>query len=150
VQWIWQIYAMIRGPDFRVVLVALEAYCKKCINGKTMPQVPIYKVIFHNNNKIYELYARAIYQSDMYGFIEIEEIVFGDESQILVNPGEEKLKNEFSGVTRSYIPMHSIVRIDEVEKEGPGKIVDSEGGSSNVRHFPSLPGRPINRSPDTE
>ena len=68
-----------------------------------MAQAPIYKVIFHNNSKVYELYARAIYQSDMYGFIEIEEFVFGEQSQIVVNPGEEKLKNEFSGVTRSYI-----------------------------------------------
>jgi hypothetical protein len=115
-----------------------------------MPQAPIYKVIFNNNNKVYELYARAIYQSDMYGFIEIEEIVFGEQSQIVVNPGEEKLKNEFHGVTRSYIPMHAIVRIDEVEKEGAGKIVDVEGGSSNVRHFPSAPGRPINRPPASE
>ena len=114
-----------------------------------MAQLPIYKVIFHNNSKVYELYARAIYQSDMYGFIEIEEFVFGEQSQIVVNPGEEKLKNEFSGVTRSYIPMHSIVRIDEVEKEGTGKIVDSDG-SSNVRHFPSVPGRPITRTPDPE
>ncbi len=119
-------------------------------DGKTMPQAPIYKVIFNNNNKVYELYARAIYQSDMYGFIEIEEIVFGEQSQIVVNPGEEKLKNEFHGVTRSYIPMHAIVRIDEVEKEGAGKIVDVEGGASNVRHFPSAPGRPINRTPDSE
>lgn len=114
-----------------------------------MAQAPIYKVIFYNNSKVYELYARAIYQSDMYGFIEIEEFVFGEQSQIVVNPGEEKLKNEFSGVTRSYIPMHSIVRIDEVEKEGTGKIVDSDG-ASNVRHFPSVPGRPITRTPDSE
>jgi hypothetical protein len=45
--------------------------------------------------------------------------------------------------------MHSIVRIDEVEKEGTGKIVDSDG-ASNVRHFPSVPGRPITRTPDSE
>lgn|SRR5690554_1206872 len=114
-----------------------------------MAKSPIYKVIFHNNNKVYELYARAIYQSDMYGFIEIEEFVFGDHSQLVVNPGEEKLKNEFSGVTRSYIPMHAIVRIDEVEKEGAGKIVDAEGGS-NVRSFPLSGARPVNRSPDSE
>ena len=110
---------------------------------------PIYKVIFHNNNKLYELYARAIYQSDMYGFIEVGEFVFGEETQLVVNPGEEKLKNEFNGVTRSYIPMHSIVRIDEVEKEGTGKILESEGGS-NVRSFPLPGGRPVNRGPEGE
>lgn len=114
-----------------------------------MAKSPIYKVIFHNNNKVYELYARAIYQSDMYGFIEVEEFVFGEPTQLLVNPGEEKLKNEFNGVTRSYIPMHAIVRIDEVEKEGSGKIVDAEGGS-NVRSFPLAGARPAPRGPDAE
>ncbi|MGJ8686900.1 MAG: DUF1820 family protein [Spongiibacteraceae bacterium] len=114
-----------------------------------MAESSIYKVIFHNNSKVYELYARAIYQSDMYGFIEVEEFVFGEETQLVVNPGEEKLKNEFSGVTRSYIPMHSIVRIDEVEKEGVGKIVDAEAGS-NVRHFPMATGRPLKPGSDSE
>lgn len=101
---------------------------------------PIYKVIFLNQNKVYELYAKAIYQSEMYGFIEVEEFVFGEVSQMIVDPAEEKLKTEFSGVARSYIPMHSIIRIDEVEKEGVGKIVDAPaGGTSNIATFP-LPG----------
>lgn len=113
-----------------------------------MAKSPIYKVIFHNNNQVYELYARAIYQSELYGFIEVEEFVFGEPGQIVVNPGEEKLKNEFSGVTRSYLPMHSIIRVDEVEKEGPGKILDAEGGS-NVRHFP-MGGQPIPTGPSGE
>ena len=109
---------------------------------------PIYKIIFLNQNKVYELYAKAIYQSEMYGFIEAEEFVFGARSQMIVDPGEEKLKSEFNGVSRSYIPLHSIIRIDEVEKEGVGKIVDATGGS-NVSPFP-LPGgaRPVNGGKD--
>ncbi|MDX1734627.1 MAG: DUF1820 family protein, partial [Halioglobus sp.] len=58
-------------------------------------------------------------------------------SQILVDPGEEKLKNEFNGVRRSYIPLQAIIRIDEVDKEGSGKVSDvtpAEGG--NVASFP--------------
>lgn len=108
-----------------------------------MAITPIYKVIFHNQDKVYELYARAIYQSEMYGFIEVEQFVFGERSQMIVDPAEEKLKTEFNEVTRSYIPMHSIVRIDEVEKEGVGKIVDGVAGASgNVAAFP-MSGRPI-------
>ncbi|WP_250458623.1 DUF1820 family protein [Microbulbifer litoralis] len=102
---------------------------------------PIYKVIFHNQSQVYELYARAIYQSDMYGFIEVEEFVFGEKSQLVVDPSEEKLKSEFNAVTRSYIPMHSIVRIDEVEKEGTGKIVEVKGDKVAQFPFPA-PGRP--------
>jgi hypothetical protein len=99
----------------------------------------IYKVIFQNQNKVYEVYARQIFQSDMWGFIEIEEFVFGERSQILVDPSQEKLKNEFGGVKRSYIPMHAVIRIDEVEKEGAGKISDNPGGGTNVSAFP-MPG----------
>ncbi len=107
---------------------------------------PIYKVIFHNQNQVYELYARAIYQSDMYGFIEVEEFVFGEKSQLVVDPSEEKLKTEFASVTRSYIPMHSIVRIDEVEKEGTGKIVEVKGDKVAQFPFPT----PMRPPVDTE
>lgn len=113
-----------------------------------MATTPIYKVIFYNQEKIYEVFAKAIYQSEMYGFIEIEEIVFGERSQMIVDPAEEKLKSEFAGVSRSYIPMHSIVRIDEVEKEGVGKIVEPSGKASNISAFPSI-GRPVAKAPDT-
>lgn len=103
---------------------------------------PIYKVIFVNQNQVFELYAKQIYQSDLYGFIEVEEYLFGERSGILVDPAEEKLKTEFAGVKRSYIPMHSIVRIDEVEKEGTVRI--REGGTgAKVMTLP-LPGlRPL-------
>ena len=104
-----------------------------------MSDSPLYKVIFYNQNKVYELYAKAIYQSEMYGFVEVEEFVFGERSQMIVDPVEEKLKNEFSGVARSYIPMHSIIRIDEVEKSGVGKILDAPAGVNNVTAFP-MPG----------
>lgn len=96
---------------------------------------PIYKVIFLNQNQVFELYARQIFQSDLYGFIEIEELLFGEKSKIVVDPGEEKLKAEFADVKRSYIPMHAIIRIDEVERQGVPKVSDNPSGS-NVTAFP--------------
>jgi len=99
-----------------------------------MSNEPIFKIIFYNQGEIFEVYARQIYQSDLYGFIEIEELVFGEKSKLVVDPSEEKLKAEFEGVSRSYVPMHSIVRIDEVAKEGSGKI--SEAKTGNVSHLP--------------
>jgi hypothetical protein len=68
----------------------------------------------------------------MYGFIEVEEFVFGERSQVLVDPSEEKLKSEFASVKRSYIPLQSIIRIDEVEKEGTVKIIELKSGESKV------------------
>jgi len=95
----------------------------------------IYKIIFVNQDDLYEIYAKEIVESDMFGFLEIEEIIFGETSKILVDPSEERLKMEFSGVTRTYIPVHSIVRIDEVNKHGVAKIVEKKP-SSNVSSFP--------------
>ena len=100
-----------------------------------MASEPIYKVIFQNQNEVYEIYARHVYQSDMYGFIEIEELVFGERSKLLVDPSEEKLKNEFATVSRSYIPIHSLIRIDEVEKEGVARISDSRGENVTSVNF---------------
>ena len=105
-----------------------------------MTNQSVYKVIFQNNQQVFEVFARQIYQSDMWGFIEVEEFVFGERSQILVDPSEEKLKAEFKGVQRSYIPIQAIIRIDEVDKEGTGKI--SDGSGSNVANFPFSPSIP--------
>lgn len=95
---------------------------------------PIFKVIFVNQGQVYEIYAKAIYQSDLWGFLEVEEFVFGKRTQMVIDPSEEKLKSQFEGVIRSYIPMHAIVRIDEVERLGVARI--SEATGNNVMSFP--------------
>lgn len=100
-----------------------------------MASTPIYKVIFYNQSQVYEVYAKAIYQSEMYGFIEVEEFIFGERTQLVVDPGEEKLKSEFNAVRRSYIPMQAIIRIDEVEKEGAVKVTEIRPGDK-VARFP--------------
>lgn len=100
-----------------------------------MTEPRLYRVIFLNQGQHYELYARYVFQSDMWGFVEIEELVFGERSQLLVDPAEEKLKTEFDGVRRSYIPTHSIVRIDEVSKVGEVRITEANG--ENVTPFPA-------------
>ena len=91
----------------------------------------IYKIRFVNEGKIYEIYARQVYQGQLYGFVEVEELVFGEKSAVVVDPAEERLKAEFAGVKRCYIPMHAIIRIDEVEKEGTAKIVALPGGKAD-------------------
>jgi len=102
-----------------------------------MARKRMYRVVFHNQGKIYELYARSVSHGEMYGFVEIDEIVFGERSALLVDPSEERLKSEFAGVQRTFVPIHAVIRIDEVEKEGAAKIVAGDGTSaSNVAPFP--------------
>jgi hypothetical protein len=92
-------------------------------------------VIFHNQGKIYELHARSVNQGALYAFVEIEDIIFGGQTELVVDPTEEKLKDEFAGVKRTFVPMHSIVRIDEVSEQGTNKIVETDS-SGNIRPFP--------------
>src|SRR5882672_5759438 len=94
----------------------------------------IFKVIFANQGKVYEIYARKVSHGSMLGFVEVEELVFGERSAVVDDPAEEKVKSEFEGVKRTYLPMHSVLRIDEVRKQGVSKISALEG--SNVAQFP--------------
>lgn len=96
---------------------------------------PLYRVLFLNQGQVFEMYAKHIYQSDLWGFLEVEQFVFGERTQMIVDPSEERLKAQFDGVARSFIPMHAVVRIDEVERMGPSKISDAKAGS-NVMPFP--------------
>jgi hypothetical protein len=99
-----------------------------------MSKNKLYKVIFMNQGQVYEIYARSVGHGDMFGFIEIEELVFGERTTVVVDPAEEKIKSEFENVRRTFLPMHSIIRIDEVDKHGVSKISKLEGG--NVAQFP--------------
>jgi hypothetical protein len=101
-----------------------------------MSKKPIYKVIFHNQGKIYEIYARNVQQGAIFGFIEIEKLVFGEKNALVVDPTEENLKSEFNHVTRTYIPMHSVVRIDEMDKQGTAKVTDFDDNGKNIMPFP--------------
>ena len=94
----------------------------------------IYRVHFQNQGQVYEVYARNIYQSELYGFVEIEDYTFSNKSQVVIDPSEERLRSEFEGVKRSFVPMHAVIRIDEVEKEGVAKITATDG--SKVTPFP--------------
>lgn len=94
----------------------------------------LFRVIFLQEEKVYELYARQLTEDTLVGFIEAEELIFTESSQLVVDPSEEILKKEFTGVKRTYIPQHLILRIDEVQEKGLATI--KEGGKSNVKQFP--------------
>src|SRR5688572_9749546 len=111
-------------------------------------QAPIiYRITFYNQNTIYEIYAKYVSHEAMFGFVEVGELVFGSTSDLLVDPAEERLKNEFSGVKTTYIPVHAVLRIDVVEKEGVSKVREVTKGS-NVAPFP-VPIYPNNTPPST-
>src|ERR1700712_4965230 len=94
----------------------------------------IFKVMFVNQGKVYEIYARKVGHGNLFGFIEVEELVFGERSTVVLDASEERVKTEFQDVKRTYLPLHSVLRIDEVKKQGVSKVSTFEG--SNVAQFP--------------
>ncbi|MDQ7050499.1 MAG: DUF1820 family protein [Enterobacterales bacterium] len=107
-----------------------------------MKQQPVFKIVFINQGKTYEIYANRVDQGDLYGFVTVEELLFSHRNSLVVDPSEEKLKAEFEGVKRTQIPMHAIIRIDEVEKQGVAKISDANGKVVTAFPMPSAPVKP--------
>ena len=101
---------------------------------RIMSEKKLYRITFFSQGKIYEIYSRKITDSGLLGFVQVEDLVFGERSGLVVDPSEERIRDEFSGVTRTYLPMHSVIRVDEVTRQGVSKIRDAD--SSNISPFP--------------
>ncbi len=113
-------------------------------NLRAMAKKNLYRIVFMSQGQVYEIYAREVGQGALFGFVEVEQLVFGERTTVVVDPSEEKIKSEFEHVTRTYLPMHSIIRIDEVDKQGASKISKVEG---NVTQFPMPIYTPGDRKP---
>lgn len=113
-------------------------------------QSRVHRVFFSFNGKSYELYARKVGQSDLYGFVEIEDLLFGERSSIVVDPVEESLRKEFAGVSKILVPFQAIHRIDEVEKQGQARIFHLAGDNSvkSAKNSGSIPPAPWQKDSD--
>ena len=100
-----------------------------------MSKKRIYRVVFQSQDEVIEIFAKEVSQGGMFGFVEIGDLVFGERSSLVVDPSEEKLKDQFEDVESFFIPMHAVVRIDVVKKKGTAKISKIDGGGK-VTPFP--------------
>ena len=102
----------------------------------------LFRIAFHNNGKVYELYCRDVISSNLWGFIEVSGLAFGEGDGLVVDPTEERMRDEFQDVEVLHLPMHSVVRVEQVQRRGKAIIRDRESGEK-VTPFPiSPPGRP--------
>ena len=99
----------------------------------------IYRVLFHNQGKIFDVYVRSVDRAQIYGFLELKDFEFSKPTSMVIDPTEDKLRHEFESANRVLVPMMNVERIDEVSKVGEAKITESDG--SNIHHFPT-PARP--------
>src|SRR5256886_17554445 len=95
----------------------------------------IFRIMCVNQGKVYEVYAHKVSHGELFGFIEVEELLFGQRSSVVLAPAEERIKGEFSGVKRTFLPLHTILRINEVKKHGAAKITALQAGA-NATPFP--------------
>lgn len=101
----------------------------------------LYKITFLNAGKIYELHARRVAASELWGFTQVSDLVFGTGEGIVVDPTEERLRDEFGNTRVLHLPMQSVVRVEEVEQRGQLSIRDAASGEKVVTPFP-VPSKP--------
>jgi len=88
----------------------------------------VYKIVFYNHGKVYELFAERVDSSHLYGFVEAAELVFEADAKVVVDPTEEKLRDEFAQTEKLLLPLQSVIRIEKVSKRGSCKIRDRKTG----------------------
>ena len=93
----------------------------------------LYRGQFICHSERYEVYVREVNQGQLFGFIDIADFVWDTHSALIVDPSHEKLKSEFADVRHTLIPMHQVLRIDEVQKQGAARITEL---GNNVSPFP--------------
>ena len=100
----------------------------------------LYKVTFLSQGKTLELYAREVVSSALWGFTEVGEIVFDQAGDgVVIDPTEERLREEFANTKVLHLPIQCIVRVEEVEKRGPLAIRDAASGEKVITPFPMVP-----------
>jgi hypothetical protein len=100
----------------------------------------LYKIIFLNSGKVYELFSEGVTTSGLWGFIEVSGLVFDTAEGLVVDPTEEKMRQEFEDAEVLHLPIQSVLRIEEVKKRGQCLIRDRESGEK-VTPFPVSPHR---------
>jgi len=104
-----------------------------------MAEEKLYRVAFLNLGKVYEMYCSSVGSSGLFGFLEVSGLIFGDKDSLVVDPTEEKMRDEFESVEVLHLPMHSVLRVEQVKKKGQAVIRDRESGEK-VTPFPMTPG----------
>ena len=105
-----------------------------------MADKPLYKIIFLNQGKVYELFSEGVTSSGLWGFIEVSDLVFETGEGLVVDPTEEKMRLEFASAKVLHLPIQSVLRVEEVEKRGKCLIRDRESGEK-VTPFPISPSK---------
>ena len=93
----------------------------------THNEKPIYRILFVEQEEVKEIYAQYISEETLVGFIEADTIL---------NQGSRKPALSPNQVRRCYIPLHTILRIDEI-------ITEKTVKEDNISHLPHAFKKPL-------
>jgi len=119
----------------------LGAQSRASSDNAAMAQRTLYKISFHNAGRVYELYARHVAASHLWGYTEIGELVWDSGDSVVIDPTEERLRDEFGQTRKLHLPMQAVIRVEEVEHKGQLAIRDASTFERVVTPFP-LPAKP--------
>ncbi len=75
----------------------------------------VFKVYFFHMDKVYTLFAKNVNASgELFNMCEISGIIFQRNKNLIV-PSEDEVRQEFANLKRLMIPLHHLIRIDELE-----------------------------------
>jgi len=101
----------------------------------------LYRVTFLSLGKVYTLYAKDVDSGRLWGFIEVSGLLFDVHEGVVIDPTEERLRDEFGNTKTLHLPIQTVMRVEEVEKKGQSAIRDAGSGERVVTPFP-LPLKP--------
>ena len=96
----------------------------------------LFRLQFHHQDKVYVVYAGRVESSAIWGFVEVGELDFDIREGVLVDPAEERLREEFADTRSLHLPMHSVLRIEEVVRRGSAAIHEAAEPGRVVTPFP--------------
>ena len=76
----------------------------------------IFRVHFTWKEKAYELKARSLDMTHPY-FVSIKDLVLPEESSVLINPADDEIRKNFSGVRQLMLPFQSVSLIEEFTED---------------------------------
>lgn len=88
----------------------------------------MYKVVFLNRGQVYELFAERVDSSHLMGFVTVSKLLFDTGSSVVVDPVEERMREEFRDTEELLLPIQSVVRVEKVCKRGTSVIRDRSSG----------------------
>jgi|GEM_PF-3381178 len=99
----------------------------------------VYRTVFTHLDQVYTLYSQGISEETLVGFIEVDGILSMAQDIVMSTENQEAhevFRQQLQSIKRTYVPMHAVVRIDEMtRKHYDFTVLDNKEQPMNVQHI---------------